>query len=313
MNHCDPNDMLLFAKAAQLQSISAAARALGRPKATLSRAVVRLETALNTRLLERSARQVVLTQTGRIFLAHCERVTDEVEAAEARVGEFQGAVRGLLRVAVPITFGRAQLSPIIPRLLQKYPELRVEVRLTDRAFDPIDDGFDVVVRPGPLGASSLTARELGRANYALYASPNYLATHAPILHPNDLADHAVLAAGEGEDNTVWSFESRGQRLDVRVVPRVDINDAVMRRDAAIEGLGVALAPTSICAEAVRASRLRVVLAQWKPLRTATVYALWPSRRHVSPRLRAFLDFLADEIPFEGAPNPAMRDALLTRA
>jgi LysR family transcriptional regulator, regulator for bpeEF and oprC len=313
MNHCDPNDMLLFAKVAELHGISAAARALGRPKATLSRAIVRLETALNARLLERSSRQVVLTQSGRIFLAHCQRVSDEVGAAEARVGEFQGSVRGLLRVAVPITFGRAQLSPMLPKLLRKYPELRVEIRLTDRAFDPIDDGFDVVGRPGPLGASSLMSRELGRSAYGIYASPNYLATHAPIAHPQDLAAHAVVDSAEGDDSTVWSFECRGQRQDVRVVPRLDSNDAVMRRDAAIEGLGIALVPSSICADAVRSSRLREVLTEWKPMRSATVYALWPSRRHVTPRLRAFLDFLTEEIPLERSATAARPEILLLRA
>ncbi|MDO9090198.1 MAG: LysR family transcriptional regulator [Burkholderiaceae bacterium] len=313
MKHCDPNDMLLFAKAAELQGISAAARALGRPKASVSRAVVRLETVLNARLLERTSRKVALTDTGRIFLAHCQRVAEEVETAETEIGQLQGSVRGTLRVAVPMTFGRALLAPLLPRFLATYPELRLELRITDRAFDPVEDGLDVVVRQGPLSDSSLMSRELGRAYYGAYATPAYLAAHAPIDQPEDLAAHAVLDFFNGKERKVCSFARDGEQRDVTVLPRVDLNDAVMRRDAALQDIGIVLAPISICTEAVREGRLKRVLPQWQCLRSAAIFALWSGRRHVPPRLRAFLDFLSEAIPHvQQDPARDDLDSLLQR-
>lgn len=306
MKHCDPNDMLLFAKAAELQGISAAARALGRPKASVSRAVVRLETVLNARLLERTSRKVALTDAGRVFLAHCQRVAEEVENAEAEIGHLQGAVRGTLRVAVPMTFGRALLAPLLPQFLATYPELRLELRITDRAFDPVEDGLDVVVRQGPLGDSSLMSRELGRAYYGAYATPAYLAAHPPIRQPEDLAAHAVLDFFNGKDRKICSFTRNGEQRDVTVQPRVDLNDAVMRRDAALQDIGIALAPIAICTEALRQGQLKRVLPDWICLRSAAMFALWSGRRHLPPRLRAFLDFLSEAIP-QVQQDPARDD------
>jgi len=312
MNRCNPNDMLLFAKTAELGGISAAARATGRPKATVSRAVARLETALNARLLERSSHKVALTESGHALLAHCQRVAEEVQEAEARVGEIQGSVAGLLKIAVPITFGRAQLSPLLPKLLIKHPLLQLEVHVTDRAFDPIDGSFDVVVLPGPLSDSSLAARELGRTAYGIYASPSYLATHAPLADPMDLVSHALIAPYQPPASSVWSLARGAARQDVPVWARLQSNDAAMRRDAALEGLGIALVPSSICLEALALGRLQQVLPEWTPVRSVPVYALWPSRRHMSPRLRAFLDFLDEEIPIERDASRGPTHQLLHR-
>lgn len=296
MAQCNPNDMLLFAKAAELRSISAAARASGKPKATVSRAVARLEEALNARLLERSSRHVVLTENGQVFLTHCQRVAEELQAGEAAVGELQHSVRGLLRVAVPTTFGRALLAPTLPRFLLEYPDIRLELRLTHKSFDPIGEGFDVVVRPGPLPDSGLMSRELGRNVYGVYASPAYLATRPLIVEPQDLSSHRVLDAFAGAESTTWEFARDGAVARVEVRPRVDLNDAVMRRDCAIDGVGIAMLPTWMCNEAIAAHLLQPVIPGWHSLRSIEVFALWPSRRHVSPRLRVFLDYLAEAIP-----------------
>ncbi|MGD9941740.1 MAG: LysR family transcriptional regulator [Burkholderiaceae bacterium] len=306
MPGCNPNDMLLFAKAAELGGISAAARATGRPKATISRAIARLENALNARLLARASHRITLTDSGQALLDHCQRIAEEVEDAQTRVGEIQGSVAGLLRVVVPVTFGRAQLGPLLPKLLTQHPLLRLEVRVSDRMVDPIKEGFDVAVLMGPLADSSLAARELGRASYGLYASPGYLAARAPVARPMDLAAHPLLTSSQPPLASCWSFERDGIKEDV-VFPftaRLESNDASMRRDAAVAGLGIALVPSSICKEAVEAGLLLRVLPEWAVKRSVPIYAVWPGRRHMSPRLRAFLDFLDAEIPFEhGVVDP----------
>jgi DNA-binding transcriptional LysR family regulator len=294
----DPRDMLLFAKVADLSSISAAARALSTSKATVSRSVSRLESALNARLLERSSRHLVLTEVGRIFLAYCRKVAEEIESAESAVGELQAAVRGHLRVAVPLVFGRAVLAPALSRFLSSHPEVRMEVRLTNRRVDPIEEGFDLVVRVGTQPDSSLLMRELGRALHAVYASPAYLRKHPKINHPDDLQAHAALDVLEGAEAIEWGFQCGEETARVRIVPRLDLNDAVIRRDAAIEGLGVALLPSWICSEAEADGRLVRVCADWESTRVNHLFALWPSRRNALPRLRAFLDFLVSAMPVE---------------
>jgi LysR family transcriptional regulator for bpeEF and oprC len=294
----NPGDMLTFAKVAELRSMSAAGRALDLPKATVSRAVARLETGLGARLLERSSRHLALTETGTVFLRHCQRVAEEIEEAEAAVGELQSTVRGLLRVAAPVTFGRAVLTGLLPGFLQAYPELRMELELTNRTVDPIEEGFDLIVRPGPLADSSLMARELGQGPYGAVASPGYLQGHPPIRHPQDLQTHGVIDFFAGVSPQCWGFERNGDEVQVSVQARLDLNDASMRRDAAIAGVGVALVPLLLCHEAIAAGQLRHVFEDWKSTRVAHLYALWPSRRNQSPRLRAFLDFLRGSVPAE---------------
>ena len=292
----DPGDMLVFAKVADFGSMSAAARILSTSKASVSRAVARLESALNARLVERSARHLVVTEVGRAFLHHCQRVAEEVREAEAEVGILQGSVAGKLRVVVPPTFGRCVLAPLLPKFLMRYEDIRMEVQLTNRKVDPIEEGFDLIVRAGPLADSSLNARELGRAAYGAYASPDYLDAHGPVESPADLRRHRVLDIFRGAESLPWEFERNGEIVSVAVRPRLDLSDAVMRRDAAIEGVGIALLPCWICSEAVEAGTLKPVCVEWVSRRSSIHYALWPGRRNCALRLRAFLDFLSDAVP-----------------
>jgi len=301
--------MLLFAKAAQFGSISAAARMLEKPKSTISRAIVRLENALGARLMDRSSRSVTLTDAGRIFLRHCHNVAQEVTAGTAAVGELQGDVRGRLHVAVPTTFGLALLSPLLSPFLLAYPELGIEVRLTDRSKDQIEDRFDVVVRPGPLPHSSLIARELGTNRYGVYASPQYLAAHSPILGPEDLGAHRVVDSFAGAEAAWWEFTQQNRPVRVQVQPRADINDAMMRRDVAIQGVGPAILPTWLAKNAVIAGSLRDVLPGWVSTRTLSVFALWSGREHMPPRLRVFIDYLVDAVPRQFADDPPPPDML----
>lgn len=302
----DPRDMLLFVKVAEFGSMSAAARSLGKPKASVSRAISRLEHLLGARLLERSNRRVALTETGSVFLRHCQRVAEEIEEAVAVVGALQGTVRGLLRIATPVTFGRSLLWPALPAFLDAYPELRMELELTHRSIDPIEEGFDLIVRYGPLAPSSLVAKLLGEAPYGVFAARSYLKRHPPITVPADLARHGVLDFFGQEQPHVWGFARGTESARVAVTPRVNINDAVLRKEAVIAGVGISLLPLWLCERELRDKQLVSVLPDWTPRHLPTIYALWPSRRNPSPRLRAFLSFLADTVHRRLTPAAPVR-------
>lgn len=298
MSRYNPGDMVVFAKVAESRGISSAARALNRPKATVSRAVSRLEDALGVRLIERSSRHLSLTEVGKKFLVYCQRVEREISEAEAVVESMKGSVSGVLRVAVPLVFGRSVLAQVLPRFMAAYPDLRLHIKITDRTIHPIEEGFDVVIRASPLEDSSLISRLLGEAYYAAYASPQYLAEHAPITRPAQLANHNLLDYLDGADSREREFEYDGVIEKVLCQAHLDLNDAVTRRDAAIRGLGIAVLPGSTCREAVANGELIRVLPDWTMKRGVRIYALWPSRRNLLPRLRIFVDFLANEVPKE---------------
>lgn len=298
MTHCNPADMLVFARVAELRSISGASRAIPMSKASVSRAVTRLEDALGVRLLERTSRHVVVTEIGRGFLLHCRRVREEIESAEAAVGELRGSVQGQLRVAVPLVFGRSVLAPVLSRFLLAHPKLRLELQITNRIVDPIEEGFDLVVRIGEQPDSSLLQRELGRARYGVFASPDHVARHGPFTVPGDLSGHAVLDVFNGMERAEWKFSQGAERFGVEVVPRLDLNDAVIRREVALDGVGIAMLPMWICADAVAQGRLLRLLPDFACERVSVISALWPSRRHALPRLRALIDFLAEIVPQE---------------
>ncbi|WP_233809583.1 LysR family transcriptional regulator [Paraburkholderia sp. HP33-1] len=304
MDTVDPKSLLVFAKVVECGGISAAGRLLSMPKATISRAISGLETSLGTRLLERSSRKMRLTESGETIFGHCQRIAEEIEEAKAAIGSMQSATRGHLRVASPLTFGRSLLSPILPRFLSQHPALRVEVELTNRRVDPIEENFDFVIRLGPLADTSLVAKQLGMIHFVPCASAQYLQSHGVPKQPLDLTRHSVIDIFDTEGKHHWTFTRAGQRIEVEVSPRFDANDPIVRRDAALSGIGVALLPWFLVEEEVRTGQLQVVLPQWRSTRTNGIYALYPNRRSLSLKSRAFLAFLEEEIPPKLAGEPS---------
>lgn len=289
----DPRDMLLFAKVIEHGSMSGAARATFKPKASISRAIARLEAALDVLLIERSSRGLVLTPEGRMFLPYCQRLVDDMVDAQAAVGAWHGIVRGRLRMAASAIFGRVWLGPILPRFLNQHSGMTIELELTNRLVDPVEEGFDLIIRTNPITHPSLVVRRLAVASYGLYASPAYLDAHAPINAPADLASHAAIDSFSGADRGVWEFTDETKIAKVEVKSRLDINDALLRRDAAVSGLGLVMIPTWIGNASVLERELVRVLPVWRPTRQAPVNALWPAGRRTQPRLHVFLRFLSD--------------------
>lgn len=296
MNKYDPRDMLLFAKVVESGSLSAAARLTDKPKATVSRAISRLENTLNARLLERSARKSTITEAGRLFYQYCLRVSSAIEEAEGAIGELQGEVHGTLKVGSSVTIGQTLLATLIPDFVDRYPKLRINLELTNRNIDIVEEGFDVVLKAGPLADSSLVAKDLGVLKYGIFASPGYLAGTGAIDQPADLSDISVIDNFGGKQSVDWKLDRGAQTVTIKLSPRLDFNDALMRREAVIKGAGIGLIPKLICKDALAIGQLVKVLPEWSSARLVRVYAVWPSRRHPTPRLRAFIDYLAETIP-----------------
>jgi DNA-binding transcriptional LysR family regulator len=292
----DPKLLVMFAKIVEVRGISAAARMLDMPKATVSRGLTRLEESLGARLLERSARKMRLTKPGETMYRHCQRIVEEIEEAKAAIGSLETVIRGHLRIASPLTFGRSLLSPVLPAFLARHSELRVEVELTNRRVDPVEENFDFVIRLGPLADTSLIAKSLGEIRFAPFASAGYLRSRTKLQHPDDLSRHAVIDFFDGADLHHWAFTRGEERAEVDVQPRFDANDPIVRRDAALAGLGVTLLPIWLVRDEVATGQLEVALPEWRSTRSNVIYAMFPNRLSLSTKSRALLAFLEEEIP-----------------
>jgi DNA-binding transcriptional LysR family regulator len=286
----DLNEILVFAKVVQAGSFVRAARQLGMPKSTVSRKLLELEARLGARLLERTTRSLRLTDTGRSYYAHAERILLELEEADAAVTELQAAPRGRLRVSAPLNF--AQLGPIAEKFLTRYPEVQLEISCNDRIVDLIAEGFDLALRVGRLADSTLIARPLGMMRNVLVASPGLLDRQGVPSAPEQLPDWPCIAFGGAAERASWELLSAsGRTVTIRIAPRFIVNDFDVLGSAAMSGLGVALLPAQRCVEDLRSGRLRRVLPEWSSIERP-LQAVYSSGRHLSPKMTVFLDHLA---------------------
>ena len=287
----DLNEIVVFAKVVEAGSFVGAARELSMPKSTVSRKVSELEERLGARLLQRTTRQLSLTDAGRAYYRHAARVLLELGEAERAVTRMQEVPRGLLRVTTPINVG--YLGQLFTTFLDQFPEVTLEMVCTQRVIDLVEEGFDVSVRIGRLADSSLIARYLGAEQSHLVASPAFLQKHAPPKQPADLAKLPVLAFGAVPDPTTWQLVRGEERAKVSVEPRFIVNDFDLVYRAVIDGIGIALVPGHVANDDLGKGRLVRVLPEWcTPL--VQYHAVYPSTRHLSPKVKAFVDHLQDK-------------------
>lgn len=291
----DLSGITVFLRVIQSGSFSAAARQLAMPKSTVSRKVAELEAHVGARLLQRTTRKLGLTDVGRIFYEHALRIAAEVDEAAQAVGRMQAAPRGLLRVTAPLAFG--MLGPIVAEYLRKHREVQLEVQCTDRTVDLVDERFDIAIRAGRLADSSLTARTLGSIKRVLIAAPGYCKEHGTPRAPGELAQHTCLVFGAGTAPNVWTLESNGKRAEVHVTPRLTLNDPEVLRGAALAGVGIALLPEFVCAQDIRAKRLRHVLPEWGSA-AMPVHAVYPTARLLSPAAAAFIELVRERFTLD---------------
>ncbi len=284
------NDMAVFTKVVEAGSFTGAAKALGLPKSTVSRKISQLEESLGVRLLERTTRALKLTEIGAGYYEHCARIVSEAEEANLAVSQMQATPRGRLRITAPTEFGSLYLGEAVAEYLQQYPLVQVEAELTNRVVDLIDEGFDLAIRAGSLPDSSLIARKLASEGVYICASPAYLKNRGKPQKPDDLAAHQMILAPASPHSHIKLISEQGTSANVPIRGSLQVNSLAMARDAATAGLGLVALPEMICWEDLRCGRLQVALAGWK-LPGTGIYAVYPSPRHLSIKVKTFIDFL----------------------
>lgn len=280
-----------FVGVAEAESFSGAARRLGASKSAVSRLVSALEARLGARLFHRTTRALTLTEAGRGYLDRARRILSDLDEADQCVGELQAAPRGRLRVNAPMSFGFLHLAPAIPDFLALYPEVEIELSMNDRFVDLVEEGFDVAVRIGALASSSLIARKLAPVRRVVCASPAYLAQRGTPQTPDDLKTQDCLPNSNIALLHEWRFITpEGKPWPVEVKGRLCANNGDALRVAALKGLGLAFLPSFIVGADLQSGTLTSVLDPFVA-QDMSLNAVYPHARHLSPKVRAFVDFL----------------------
>ncbi|CAN7663778.1 LysR family transcriptional regulator [Trinickia sp. LjRoot230] len=285
--------MAVFVKAAETGSFASAGAVLGLSSQMVGKHVRLLEERYGMKLISRTTRRQSLTEAGSAFYERCKSVLAEAEAMEALAANLQASPRGKLRVNAPVSFGAYCLVPMLTRYLQDYPGVEVELTLSDRIVDLIDEGYDAVIRIAPLPDSRLIARPLTPYRLIACASPGYLAAHGIPERPEDLAEHACLgfAYWGRPAAAAWEFVGPSGRHSVRVTSRLSINNGQALRIAALEGFGIIVQPCELLRDDLAAGRLVRVLSEYETP-SLPVHILFSPDRRLTPKLRTFIDYVA---------------------
>lgn len=287
-------DLTLFLRVLDLGSITAAAHSLDLSVAVASQRLKRLERDLGVRLLHRTTRRLHPTPEGVALAQQGRALVEDLELLGTGLRETATEIAGTLRVTLSASFGRQYVSPLLPAFLARHPKLRLSVHLSDNVVDLVSEGFDLAIRIGALEDSQLVARPIAPNRRVLCASPEYLRRRGRPRLPQDLADHeCLLLVGSNGRHDTWRLnDGEGREIAVRVQGRFESNYGELLRDASVAGQGIAVHSLWHIADDLRARRLEIVLPDY-PLQTTAISAVMPQRRLVPPRVRAFVDFLAE--------------------
>lgn len=300
----DLNDLFYFAKVVECGGFMAAGRKLGVPKSRLSRRVAELEARLGVRLLQRTTRKLALTEVGGNYYEHCRAMLAEAEAAEEAILRATAEPRGLVRVSCPEMIAKSLIGPILPRFLAEHPQVRIVLDATGRRVDLIEEGIDVALRVRLVieESASLVARRLGMARGYLVASPALLAEHGVPKTPADLPRYPLLTMSRPDGRgLVPLLDGEGHEYSVWVdAPRLMTDDLVVLTQAAVAGMGVVALPVLVCQEELADGRLVPILPDYQ-IPGGILHMVFPTRRHLVPAVRAFIDFLVEEAVPVGNP------------
>jgi len=294
----DLNDLYYFAMVVEHGGFAAAERALGIPKSRLSRRISQLETDLGVRLLQRSTRRFAVTDVGQSVYRHAQSMLAEATAAREVVDRLSAEPRGVVKASVPVGVAQQLMPKLLPEFLARYPEVRVQLHVSNRRVDVINEGFDVAIRVRTRfdDDGSLVMRSFGQIQELLVASPRYLDRAGRPTAPEDLGAHTTMTMGEEEGRQRWELQGTdGEVRRVELKARVSGFDFPMLMELARQGLGITMLPETMCAEAVRSGELEVVLPDWR-LPQGVAHAVFASRRGMLPAVRVFIDFLAEKLP-----------------
>lgn len=287
------SDWAVFAKVAELKSLSKAGRELRLSTAVVSNRIAKLEKEHGVRLLNRTTRRVNVTAEGEIFYEHCTRILEEIAAIETSIGSRSETLRGPITVTAPAGFGRRHVAPLLPHFAEENPGLQVRLHLTDRLTDVIAEGTDVAIRIADLKQYSFIAKKLANNSRSIIASPDYLAEHGAPETPDDLLTHnCLLLRFPGSQQYQWTLQSsNGEQRTLQVSGNLDSDNGEVITDWCLNGAGLAIKSRWEVIEHLREGRLVEVLPEWRPPGHA-IYALYPHSKLMPPRVRAFIDFLA---------------------
>jgi DNA-binding transcriptional LysR family regulator len=281
----------VFAQVAESGSFARAAERLGLSTSAASRQVADLEARLQTRLLNRTTRKVSLTESGRAFYGRSVQLLADLAEAEQEASRAAVEPRGTIRLTTSVNFGVRHVAPAIADFLRSHPGVRFDVSLSDRVVDLVEEGFDLAIRIGAPGADNLVARKLGETRLVPCASPAYLAAHGAPTAPEDLARHNCFTYEYVSPRNLWRFRDRaGAERSVRVAGTLHSNNGDLLAEAAARGAGIVFEPTFIVGPEVRAGRLVPLLQEFEPP-PVPIYAVYPSRKHLSAKVRRFVEFL----------------------
>ncbi len=287
--------MRVFTQIVESGSFSAAAERLDISPAMATKHVAALEDRLGARLLHRTTRRLSLTETGKSYHERCVEILAEIEDLERSTGERVERPRGLLRITAPVSFGISHLAPRLAEFLSRYPEVRIDLALNDRIVDLVEEGYDLAIRISRLEDSSLVARRLAITQMMLCASPDYLARKGEPRHPRDLSAHDCLGYtywGTGEE---WRLQGPDGPHSVRIRPLMQANNGDVLRALALAGKGIILQPDFLVGADCAAGRLKPLLPDYA-CGELSVYAVYPHRKHLSAKVRAMVELLAENLP-----------------
>jgi len=273
-------------------SYAEAARRLGLTRSAVSKAVMELEETLGARLLDRTTRRVTPTEAGLAYYERCLAILAQVEETEAQISRLHDEPKGTLKVNAPMSFGTLYLGDAVADFMIRYGDLKVELILTDRFVDPLEEGADVTVRIGTPADSSLIARRITPARMVLVASPDYIDKYGAPQTPADLIDHRCLSYGHTTSLQRWHLTENGEPMSVSIGACMSSNNGDTLRDAAVKGIGITILPTFIVGEDIAAGRLKVILPNNRPA-DLTIHALYAPNRYLAAKTRVFIDFLVD--------------------
>ena len=294
----DLNDLYYFSAVVEHGGYAAAERALGIPKSRLSRRIAQLENDLGVRLLQRSTRRFAVTDIGHSVFRHAQAMLASAQAARDTVDRVSSSPRGLVRVSMPVTIAQEVMPKVLPSFLERYPDVRVQVHVSNRRIDLINEGFDIALRVRAKldEDGNLVLRGFGDSRELLLASPGYLDRRGRPETPAELKDHAILMVNEDEFHQRWELHGpHGAVENVELRPRMVGFDFPLLKRLAMSHIGITMLPEMVCAEAVRNGDLEVVLPDWH-LSQGIVHAVFASRRGMLPAVRVFIDHLAENVP-----------------
>lgn len=277
----------LFVRVAATNNISQAGKELGLSAAVSSNYISKLEESLGVRLVHRTTRHVSLTEEGIDFLPHAKEVLESIETAQASVGSGSITPQGTLRITAPASFGRMHIIPALSGFMERYPDLTIDLRMSDSILDLVEGGFDVAIRNSSLNDSSLIARKLTSDSRIVCASPAYLNKHGHPKMPNDLTKHHCIGLMGLES---WGFKTSSGQTNIKIksVLRLDNGEAV--RDACINGIGITVCSLWCAYEHVRSGKLVPILTDYPLSNNTAIWAVYPSSRLLAPKVRAFIDY-----------------------